>query len=152
MSCYNLSSMPTPSTKPKRNRCPLSSQNAATIAIPTNHYCMVPLTTPGAVFSDGADNACSVTTNHIVHQQAPTIFFWTYWQRLLRVVANSAGQLYGKLGNWRHPGGQLRRRWNSYFDYHYKFLYRSFEDHYIQYELFDTRFINGCATPWKPND
>jgi hypothetical protein len=51
-----------------------------------------------------------------------------------------------------HPGGQLRRQWNSYFDYRYKFLYRYVNGQYYQYELFDTRFITGFPTPWKPND
>jgi hypothetical protein len=98
------------------------------------------------------DNACSVTHNHTTHQPAPAVFFWTYWQRLLRVVANSEGKLFGKLGNWQQPGGHLGRRWNSYFDYRYKFLYRYENDRYLQYELFDTRFINGCVSPWTPNN
>jgi hypothetical protein len=55
------------------------------------------------------DNTCSVSTNHTTRQPAPAVFFWTYWQRLLRVVANSDGKLFGKLGNWQQPGGQLRR-------------------------------------------
>jgi hypothetical protein len=71
---------------------------------------------------------------------------------VLRVVTNSDGKLFGKLGNWQQPGGQLRRRWNDYFDYPYKFLYRYDQEQYIQYELFDTRFINGCASPRTPND
>jgi hypothetical protein len=83
---------------------------------------------------------------------SPGCLFWTYWQRLLRVVANSNGKLFGKLGDWQQPGGQLRRRWNAYFDYRYKFLYRYEQEQYIQDELFDTRFINGCASPWMPNE
>jgi hypothetical protein len=98
------------------------------------------------------DACCSTTTDHTTHQPAPAVFFWTYWQRLLRVVANSAGQLFGHLGTWLQPGGKLRRQWQSYFDYRYKFLYRYVDGQYFQYELFDTRFITGCPTPWKPND
>jgi hypothetical protein len=98
------------------------------------------------------DQSTSHSTDHIIHQPAPAIFFWTYWQRLLRVVANPDGQLYGHLGNWLQPGGALRRQWNSYYDYRYKFLYRYDNNQYQQYERFDTRFVNGCSTPWRPND
>jgi hypothetical protein len=94
----------------------------------------------------------SRTNGHVNHQQAPAIFFWTYWQRLLRVISNKQGKLFGHLGNWLEPGGRLRRKWNAYFDPKYKFLYRLQKDTYQQYELFDTRFINGCSTPWQPND
>jgi hypothetical protein len=81
------------------------------------------------------DNCCSTSKDHITHQPAPTIFFWTYWQRLLCVIANSDGQLFGGLGTWLHPGNSLRRRWNAYFDYRYKLLYRHTNHQYLQYEL-----------------
>jgi hypothetical protein len=91
----------------------------------------------------------SRSTGHMNNQQAPAIFFWTYWQRLLRVISNQQGKLFGHLGNWLEPGGRLRRKWNAYFDPKYKFLYRLQNDTYQQYELFDTRFINRCITPWQ---
>jgi hypothetical protein len=106
---------------------------------------------PGMEWSE-LDECCSSTTDHTTHQPAPAVFFWTYWQQLLRVVANSDGHLFGHLGTWLHPGGELRRQWNSYFDYRYKFLYRYVNKQLYQYELFDTRFITGYPTPWKPND
>jgi hypothetical protein len=106
---------------------------------------------PGIEWGD-LDECCSHSTNHTTHQAAPAVFFWTYWQRLLRVIANQNGQLFGKLGNWLHPGGKLRRHWNAYFDYRYKLLYRYVNHTYLQYELFDTRFVTGCPTPWKPNN
>jgi hypothetical protein len=31
-------------------------------------------------------------------------------------------------------------------------FYRLDTDSCQQYELFDTRFVNGCSTPWTPND
>jgi hypothetical protein len=98
------------------------------------------------------DNCCSTSKDHITHQPALAIFFWTYWQRLLRVIADSDGQLFGSLGTWLHSGKSLRRRWNAYFDYRYKLLYRYTNHQYLQYELFDTRFVAGCPTPWIPND
>jgi hypothetical protein len=45
------------------------------------------------------DNYCSTTKDHTTHQPAPATLFWTCCQRLLRVVANPAGKLYGSLGN-----------------------------------------------------
>jgi hypothetical protein len=100
----------------------------------------------------GLDLMPSRNTEHTNHQQAPAISFWTYWQRLLRVISNPQGKLFGHLGNWLEPGGRLRRKWNAYFDPKYKFLYCLQHDRYQQYELFDTRVINGCSTPWQPND
>jgi hypothetical protein len=97
------------------------------------------------------DQICSSTTGHTNHQQTPAVFFWTHWQWLLRAIANSQGQLYGQLGNWLEPGGRLRRRWNAYYDPKYKFLYCLQNDTYQQYELFDTRFINGALYQRMPH-
>jgi hypothetical protein len=91
----------------------------------------------------GLDLMPTRTRGHMNHQQAPGIFFWTYWQRLLGVISNQQGKLFGHLGNWLEPGGHLRRKWNAYFDPKYKFLYRLQNNTYQQYELFDTRFIYG---------
>jgi hypothetical protein len=79
------------------------------------------------------ETCCSTTTDHTNHQPAHVVFFWAYWQRLLQVVTNSDGQLFGNLGTWLNPGGQLRRQWNSYVDYRYKFLYRYVNGEYYQY-------------------
>jgi hypothetical protein len=100
----------------------------------------------------GLDQMSSSTTGHTNHQHTTDIFFWTYWQRLLQVIATPQGKLVGHLGNWLEPGGRLRRRWNAYYDPKYKFLYRLQNNTYQQYELFDTRFINGCTPLWQPND
>jgi hypothetical protein len=48
----------------------------------------------------GLDMMPSRTTEHTSHQQAPAIFLWTYWQRLLRAISNPQGKLFGQLGNW----------------------------------------------------
>jgi hypothetical protein len=98
------------------------------------------------------DHSTSQSTDHTTHQPAPAIFFWTYRQRLLRVVANADGQLYGHLGNWLQPGGALRRQWNSYYDYRYKLCTSTTTTRINNMNFFDTRFMNGCTTPWRPND
>jgi hypothetical protein len=116
----------------------------------------MPLATNLSPASNGASSTqvpLKLPTTLYTNLLPPAVFFWTYWQRLLRVVANPNGQLFGALGNWLQPGGYLRRKWNAYFDYRYKFLYRlDNAATYQQYELFDTRFVNGCTTPWTPND
>jgi hypothetical protein len=43
------------------------------------------------------DQMRSSTTGHTNHQQAPAIFFWTYWQRLLGVIATCKANASGNL-------------------------------------------------------
>jgi hypothetical protein len=50
-----------------------------------------------------------------------------------------------------HDGSALRRTWNAYFDVPYKFLFRHTSAGWTQYELFDTRFINGIHHEWHPS-
>jgi hypothetical protein len=92
----------------------------------------------------------SSSNHHAPRQSSPTMFFWTYWQRLLRIIALPSGQLRNPLGPWLFPGSELRRTWNAYFDLRYKFLYRQTPTGWLQYELFDTRFINGIPRTWQP--
>jgi hypothetical protein len=92
----------------------------------------------------------SSSTHHAPRQSSPVMFFRKYWQRLLRIIALPSGRLRTPLGPWLKPGSELRRTWNSYFDLRYKFLYRQTSTDWLQYELFDTRFINGIPRPWQP--
>jgi hypothetical protein len=94
----------------------------------------------------------SHSNDHEPIQQAPAIFLWTYWQRLLRAIARPTGALYTPLGPWTLPGSELRRKWNAYFDLKYKFLYLHIGAKWNQYELFDTRFINRIPCTWQPTD
>jgi hypothetical protein len=92
----------------------------------------------------------SSSKHHAPRQSSPAMFFWTYWQRLLRIIALPTDQLRHPLGPWLLPGSDLRRTWTSYFDLRYKFLYRQTPTGWLQYELFDTRFINGIPRIWQP--
>jgi hypothetical protein len=57
----------------------------------------------------------SSSTHHAPRQASPAMFFWTYWQRLLRIIALPSGRLNTPLGPWLKPGSELRRTWNSYY-------------------------------------
>jgi hypothetical protein len=94
----------------------------------------------------------SHSNDHVPIQQAPAIFFWTYWQRLLRAIARPDGTLYAPLGPWSFPGSELRRKWNAYFDLKYNFLYLHIASEWNQYELFNTKFMNGFPCTWQPTD
>jgi hypothetical protein len=94
----------------------------------------------------------SHSNDHAPIQQSPAIFFWTYWQRLLRAIARPDGTLYAPLGPWSFPGSELRRTWNAYFDLKYKFLYLHIASEWNQYELFDTRFMNSIPCTWQPTN
>jgi hypothetical protein len=93
----------------------------------------------------------STTNHHLTNQPSPDVFFWIYWQRLLHIIAHPDGTLRTPLGPWMHDGATLHRTWNVYFDVRYHFLYRQTTDGLIQYELFDTRFINGIPRDWTPS-
>jgi hypothetical protein len=54
------------------------------------------------------------------------------------------------IGPWMLDGSQLRCTWHAYFDLRYKFLYRHTMAGWKQYELFDTRFLNGIPCQWQP--
>jgi hypothetical protein len=52
---------------------------------------------PGIEWGEN-DIMSSHSNDHAPIQQAPAIFFWTYWQRLLRAIARPDGTLYAPLG------------------------------------------------------
>jgi hypothetical protein len=92
----------------------------------------------------------STSNHHETIQPRPEVFFWIYWQRLLHIIAHPDGTLRTPLGPWLHDGSTLRRTWNTYFDIRYNFLYRQTPEGWTQYELFDTRFLNGIHRDWTP--
>jgi hypothetical protein len=93
----------------------------------------------------------STSNDHQTNQPRPAVFFWIYWQRLLHIIALPDGTFRTPLGPWIHDGSVLRRTWNAYFDTRYKFLFRKTSAGWTQYELFDTRFINGIHRDWNPS-
>jgi hypothetical protein len=93
----------------------------------------------------------STLNHHLTHQPSPDVFYWIYWQRLLHIIAHPDGTLQTPLGPWLHDGSTLHRTWNAYFDVRYKLLYRQTPSGWTQYELFDTRFINGIPRDWQPS-
>jgi hypothetical protein len=86
--------------------------------------------------------------DHRAHQPPPALFFWTYWQKFLRLISDRRGRLHHPLGNWLVPGSKLRRAWNAYYDSLYHKIFRRQLEEYYQYDVFDTHGINGTKTLW----
>jgi ribonuclease HI len=90
--------------------------------------------------------------HHRAHQTKPALFFWTYWQKFLRLISDRRGRLHTPLEKWLAPGSDLRREWTAYYDSKYHKIFRRNHDDYYQYDVFDTRCINGAKTIWEPSN
>jgi hypothetical protein len=129
------------------NYCRLS-MNVSTISVISNAAGIHLI--PGVEWGE-LEQLPSTSNHHLTNQPSPEVIFWIYWQRLLHIIAHPDGTLRTPLGPWMHDGSTLRRTWNASFDVRYHFLYLQIPDGSIQYELFDTRFINGIPCDWQPS-
>jgi hypothetical protein len=91
--------------------------------------------------------------HHRAHQTQPALFFWTYWQKFPPTThLRPPRSITHSLRKMASPRIDLRQEWTAYYDSKYHKIFRRNHDDYYQYDVFDTRCINGVNTIWEPSN